>query len=100
MGYESFRPKSLIGLDKEGYVSRHGVCFDNGMGGKCDQDCELYASPECDRIEIQSDFTSAERRTISHYGELAGKAREIVDEVDKLKGDERKRMNIYRRSKT
>ena len=32
-------------------MSIHGVCFDNGMSGKCNTDCEQYLEGNCDAAD-------------------------------------------------
>ena len=29
-------------------MSRHGVCFDNGISGRCGPECELFELGQCD----------------------------------------------------
>lgn len=29
-------------------MSIHGICFDNGMSGRCSLDCEAFRDGECD----------------------------------------------------
>ena len=40
-------------------MSIHGICFDNGMGGNCNEDCELYGCSDCglaDEIDISKSY--------------------------------------------
>lgn len=29
-------------------MSTHGICFDNGMAGRCDYNCELFTTGQCE----------------------------------------------------
>lgn len=48
-------------------MSTHGICFDNGMSGNCNSECEEYLAGNCDAHAefVSDDMTVEEKR--EHY---------------------------------
>ena len=53
-------------------ASIHGLCFDNGMAGKCDCDCQVFLDGDCDAggDVIEGCQSELDWALIEHLGEL------------------------------
>jgi len=57
-------------------MSKYGVCFDNGMSGKCDVECDDFLDGKCDEAsEVLGQAFNSDNYTleeITEWGELYG----------------------------